>query len=576
MLRTLAILVLTLSALPAQEAPFRAAAIFSSHMVLPAAQSVPVHGFGPRGAQVVLEPSWGGAVRGSVGADGRWRIDVVTPARGASGSMTLTCGALQQKVDDVLFGDVWLASGQSNMEWRLEQCDGASADAAAANLPELRVFTTPNAVSDRPAEDVNGEWVVCTPETAPRFTAVGFYFARELLQRGKGPIGIVDSTWGGTVCQAWTSARGLAGFPEFADALAAQQNGMSEARIRAQRELFFEALAEAAPSGTAADVTLPERWSQVGLGSFDGAVDYVRRMALPQELVGEELVLELGPIDDMDTVFWGGERVAGSERDGVWNRARRYVIPASANVAAAVELRLRVVDTGGEGGLTGSADQMKLYREAQPDMAVALAGDWRRERQVALGSLPRWPRSGGGPNRPAVLWNAMVAPLLPFPFAGAIWYQGESNRNNPDQYARLFPAMIEDWRRAMGGPLPFYFVQIAPYFYGKDDALLTPRLRDAQAAALQLPDTGMVVTLDCGDRGDIHPRNKLPVGVRLARHALAQRYGEDLDAEGPVARVALQRGATLRVAFAEQGALRLANGGDGFFIADADGTFHPA
>ena len=251
MLRTPAFLVLTLCALPAQEAPFRAAAIFSSHMVLPAAQSVPVHGFGPRGAPVVLQPSWGDAVRGSVGADGRWRIDVVTPARGASGSVTLTCGALQQKIDDVLFGDVWLASGQSNMEWRLEQCDGADADAAAANLPELRVFTTSNAVSDRPAEDVNGEWVVCTPETAPRFTAVGFYFARELLRRGKGPIGIVDSTWGGTVCQAWTSERGLSGFPEFADALAAQQNGMSEARIRAQRELFFEALAEAAPSGSA-------------------------------------------------------------------------------------------------------------------------------------------------------------------------------------------------------------------------------------------------------------------------------------------------------------------------------------
>ena len=170
----------------------------------------------------------------------------------------------------------------------------------------------------------------------------------------------------------------------------------------------------------------------------------------------------------------------------------------------------------------------------------------------------------------------MIQPMLPFPFAGAIWYQGESNRGDPEQYARLFPAMIVDWRRAMGRELPFFFVQIAPYGYRGDRGDLTARLRAAQAAALILPRTGMAVTLDVGDAKDIHPRNKQPVGLRLARHALAECYGQPLDRDGPIAKQARRVGASLRVTFEEAGALRLINGGRGFEIAGADGAFHPA
>ena len=563
------------AALSAQAPSFRAAGVFGDHMVMPAGTVAPMHGFGPSGAEVVAKPSWGAPVKARVDDRGRWSLQLPTPARGERGAVELVCGDASQQLRDVLFGDVWLASGQSNMEWRLSQCDGAAEAAAGADLPELRVFTTQNATADVPAEDVEGQWVVCTPETAPSFTAVGFYFARELLAEGKGPIGIVDSTWGGTVCQAWTSAAGLADFPEFADQLEKQRRGVSADELASRRAAFFEALRALDAPREMTKANLPERWSQVGLGSFDGAIDYVRTLELPAEFVGRDLDLCLGAIDDMDTVFWNGRRVAGSEREGVWNQPRRYRIPAAANNVAKVELRLCVVDTGGEGGFAGGPDGMRLELVGA-DRSYPLAGAWMRGKRAAMSDLPAWPRSNGGPNRPAVLWNAMVEPLLPFGFAGAIWYQGESNRGAPDQYARLFPAMIRDWRRAMQSELPFYFVQIAPYGYGGDGDNLTARLRDAQAAALQLPRTGMAVTLDCGDPRDIHPRNKVPVGERLARHALSQCYGEVLDCDGPVAREARRLGDSLRVTFEEQGRLELRGGGDGFWIAGEDGAFHAA
>lgn len=565
-----------LATLSAQADPFRVAAIFGDHMVLPAATSAPVHGFGPPGATVSLRPSWGAEVQARVGANGRWSAPVQTGARGAGGSMELICGATRRAVEDILFGDVWLASGQSNMEWPLHKCDDAKSAAAAADLPTLRVFTAARATSDVPAAEMSGEWVVCTPERAPSFTAVGFYFARELVARGKGPIGLVDSTWGGTVCQAWTPKEGLADFPEFAAELAEQEQAVAADDVAARRAGFFRALrALDAPTETQ-PATLPERWSQVGLGDFDGAVDYVRAMELPRGLVGRDLVITLGPIDDMDTVFWNGQRVAGSEREGVWNRPRRYVVPAARNTTTAVELRICVVDTGGEGGFTGAASQMTLAPAEGDGEPVSLAGEWRRGRRAPLSALPAWPQSSAGPNRPTVLWNAMIAPMLPFAFTGSIWYQGESNRGDPDQYARLFPAMIRDWRRAMKLELPFYFVQIAPYGYGGDGDNQAARLRDAQAAALQLSRTGMAVTLDVGDARDIHPTDKLPVGLRLARHALSQHYGEGGDRDGPFARSARREGAALRVTFEEEGTLVLKNGSDGFFVAGAEGAFHPA
>lgn len=570
----------------AQEPAFRPGALFTDHMVLPPSRRVPLHGHGSAGAAVEVRASWGATATAAVGADGRWRCELETPARGTAGEVVFASGGAELRARDVLVGDVWLASGQSNMEMPLGKrgpwlgVRDWQQEVAAAEWPELRVFTVARRASDEPVDDVEGAWQVCSPATAAGFSATAYFFAKELLQRGIAPLGLVVSSWGGTVAEAWTPDRGLAPFADLAGEVAARRAGSATDPDAAARAAFWRAVDAAAPAAGAASVAveLPERWSAGPLAAFDGVVDYRRSLALPAAFVGEDLWLELGAIDDMDTVYWNGERLAGSEQDGVWDQPRRYAVPAARVAKADVALHVRVVDTGGEGGMTGAPTALRLVLARDPAQSVPLAGRWQRTVRAALGDLPPWPRArGGGPNRPAVLWNGMIAPLLPFAWTGVIWYQGEANRRDPERYAALFPAMIAAWRSEFGAPVPFYFVQIAPYGYRPDDDDRTARTRMAQAAALALPATGMVVTLDCGDAKDIHPAAKQPVGQRLALQALAGHYGQDVVADGPRVRAASREGAAIRLRFAAgHGGLVLQNGGAGFEVAGADGRFVPA
>jgi sialate O-acetylesterase len=571
----------------AQSSPsFQLAAIFGDHMVVPAGATLPLHGRAEPGLGLAVETSWGAKASATAGADGRFELVVATPRRGQTGSLTVRAGADQRTLQDLLAGDVWLASGQSNMEMALgkhdwsQGIDGHEALLAAADLPQLRLFTVQQQASEAPAADVQGHWEVCSPATAARCSATAFCFARDLLAAGHGPIGLVVSAWGGTVAEAWVRESGLAPFPEFGAALRQQREGQGGAKHAAASAAFWAAVDAASLAAAArpgAPIELPDPWSRSGLEAFDGVVRYRCDVELPAAFRGVALWLELGAIDDMDTVFVGGVRLAGHERDGAWSTARRYALPATQTLGPRLALEVRVVDTGGEGGFTSPAAQLCL-RAVDGGAVVPLAGaGWRREPIVALAELPPWPRSERGPNRPAVLWNGMIAPLLPFPFRGAIWYQGESNRARHEQYSRLFPQLITDWRAAIGGPLPFYFVQIAPFGYRDEAGDRTPRLREAQAAALRLPATGMVVTLDVGDAGDIHPTAKLPVGQRLAALARAGVYGEAVPCTGPQLASARRVGDAVELRFtgAAEG-LELVGDGGGFELAAADGTFRAA
>lgn len=559
---------------------FSLAALFGDHMVMPPQTEVALRGRGPAGARVAVHASWGADAATLVGADGRWSASLRTSGRGGPHEVAITCARTTRTLHDVLVGDVWLASGQSNMEMSLgvhgwsHGVRDHEREEAAATLPTLRVFTVKQAAREQPSDDVEGEWVVCSPETAGTFSATGFLFARELVAAGKGPIGLVVSSWGGTVCEAWASEGGLAAFPEFAPQLAQQRRDAAHTRGDA-RGAFWRAL-DAATPGEPVAATLPERWSTGALRDFDGAVLYEREIDVPAALRGKECWLELGAIDDMDTVWVNDCFVGGIEHDGGWSTARRYSVPGVCTAAGRATLRIRVVDTGGEGGFAASPEQMRLVAANDPSSVLPLAGTWQRRIVAKLADLPPWPRGGDEPNRPAVLWNGMIAPLVPFPFTGAIWYQGEANREQAEQYSRLFPAMIRDWRRAFGSELPFYFVQIAPFGY-ENDRGETALLREAQAAALALPHTGMAVTLDCGDARDIHPIDKQPVGKRLAALALARHYGGGGACEGPTLQTATRRGNDVVLTFVHtDGGMQLANGGAGWEIASSDGVFAPA
>lgn len=396
---------LSLSLLPAQQgaagapqppavprAALQLPAVFGDHMVLQQQTDARLWGKAAPGSEVTARGSWSEAVvRGRAGADGRFELQLPTPAAGGPFALQVEAGGERRRFEDVLVGEVWLGSGQSNMEmpvgaeggWK-SGVAGWQQELAAADHPQLRLFLVRRRLANAPLDDVDGQWRVCSKESLAPFSATAYFFARELQQQLRQPVGIVAAAWGGTVAQAWTSGAGLEPLPEFA---------------------------------------------------------------------------------------------------------------AGARAVAA-----------GEG--------------KQDD-----------------------------PNRPTVLWNGMLAPLTPMRLRGFVWYQGESNRADAGQYARLFPALIADWRRQWQlAEAPFLFVQIAPYAY-RDDRGETAALRQAQQQALALPHTGMVVTMDIGDPADIHPKDKQSVGRRLALLALASTYGKPVACHGPSARAATAAGSAVRVQF---------------------------
>lgn len=582
------------SVLPAQQpvavapAGLRLPAIFGDHMVLQQQTEAPVWGHATPGAVVQARGSWSEhTVEATAGSDGRFALRLPTPAAGGPFQLELRCGDSQRRLDDVLVGEVWLGSGQSNMEMPLGAFSGWRSgiadhdrEIAKAQHPQLRLFLVARHIAAAPAFDVDGEWQVCSPDSAGPFSAAAYCFARDLQQQLQLPVGIIASSWGGTVAQAWTSRQGLGAFPEFAEQLAevGDSVGETDEQLAARQQRWWAQLGQEQAAPALADAgwstqQLPQKWSATELAAFDGVAWYRRRVAVPADFVGKELTLELGAIDDLDRTFVDGQRVGGLQEAGSWQTERRYRVPASLVHAGELQLAVCVVDTGGEGGFCSEAARLQLRCG---ERAVPLAGAWRVQRAQPLSDLPRYPTARGAePNLPTVLWNGMIAPLVPFALRGFLWYQGESNRYDADQYRRLFPAMITDWRRHWGAEAPFYFVQIAPFGYD-DDHGETAQLRAAQAAALALPRTGMAVTMDVGDERDIHPKDKQTVGRRLMLLALAKTYGRQLECEGPTAQTAAAEAAAVRVRFAHADGLAGDAAMQQFELAGADGGWQPA
>lgn len=518
--------------------PLSLATLFRDHMVLQRDREVPVWGWGAPGTRVEVRFA-GTTATTTVAGDGTWRVEIGPFAAG--GPNTLEVNDLA--VRDVLVGDVWICSGQSNMEWPVAASANAEAEIAAAGRPTMRLFTVPKSISATPRAQANGAWVACAPDTVRDFSAVGYFFGREMNDV---PIGLIDASWGGTLCEAWTSAIGLRAHPDFADAVE---------RIKRAPP------APAADPGTAdpdADVSawktlaLPGHWERA-LPDFDGAVWFRRDVDLSAEWAGGA-VLTLGPIDDMDVTWINGVRVGGIEG---WNVPRRYEIPGRVLREGRNAIVVRAVDTGGPGGFAGTAEQMALTRDGE---SFPLAGEWR---YLPFRATP--PVAVANPHAPTALYNGMIAPLVPFGIRGVIWYQGESNASRAAQYRTLFPAMIRDWRARWGqGDFPFLFVQLANFMAAKPEPSESAwaELREAQAMALSLPNTGMAVTIDIGDANDIHPRNKQDVGRRLA----AAARGES----GPIYKRMAIEGDAIRLWF-DHGPL--VGEVRGFAIAGEDGRF---
>lgn len=565
--------------------------LFTDHMVLPRAVPAPVWGWTEPGREVRVSLA-GQTAAATADATGRWQVKLGPLAAGGPHTLRIE-GPQTIVVQDVLVGDVWVCSGQSNMEWGLWGVNNSPQEIAAADHPQLRLFTVPKRVATRPEELVSSQWQVCSPQTVAGFSAVGYFFGRDLQKALEVPIGLIHTSWGGTVAEAWTSAEALETMDDFRPAVA--QFRQLAAALERGTDQYEEQLARwwrendpgsaqglgwAEPALEAADwkpMNLPAGWEQAGLPDFDGVVWFRTQFDLPASAAGQDGTLSLGAIDDIDTTWVNGVQVGSMS---VWNQPRVYKVPGRALRAGRNVVAIRVLDTGGGGGLVGQADQLQ-FAPAAGGPPIPLAGAWRYKVGVPLAQTKPTPqRLDNNPNVTTVLYNGMIAPLVPYAVKGAIWYQGESNAGRALQYRQLLPTMIRDWRTRFGvGEFPFLVVQLANFMAVQQQPVEPgwAELREAQLlTALHDPHCGLAVAIDIGEANDIHPKNKQDVGARLALAARGIAYGQPIEYSGPVFKSMEVAGGKARLRFEHLGGGLIAKGGGplkGFAVAGADKRF---
>ncbi len=566
--------------------------LFTDNMVLQRGMSDAVWGWATPGTAVAVH--FQGRTAGAVaGADGKWTTKIGPFPAGGPYTLTVAGAAVKTvTIKNVMVGDVWLCSGQSNMEFGVSDLDHPAQTIAAANDPNLRLFTVRQGTAAAPAALTAGQWQVCTPETVQKegtsrgFSAVAFFFGQKLRRDLHVPLGLIQSSWGGTPAEAWISEAALrSSAPEFSPQLDALNTARDDPGALARQTAAWIARND---PGTPAQWQAPAQddslWETLHApGSFqdsgladlrgiNGVVWYRKTFDLPPGSAGRDAVLHL-LADDSDTTWVNGVRVGAT--DG-YTAPRAYPVPAEALKPSGNVVAVRVLDTGGAGGLWGEPAGLNLTVGGE---TVPLAGEWRVKRGVSLADAPPLPvPAGSGPTLPAALFNVRVNPLVPFGLKGVLWYQGESNNGRDRQYRRLLPALIGDWRARWGeGNFPFLLVQLAGYGPGGEGFA---KLRDAQwRTALRVPHTGIATAVDLGEPEDIHPKNKAEVGRRLALTAEAKAYGLAVVYAGPVFRALSVSGASVVLRFTHtEGGLVSRSGPalTGFEIAGPDGAFVPA
>ncbi len=541
------------------------APVFTDHAVLQRGQPIRVWGQVQPGARVELEFA-SQTVSATADAQGRWSASL--PAREAGAPLTLTVksGGDTQTLTDLLMGDVWLCSGQSNMELPLRRAMGGEYEIAAVKDPGVRLLQTGKVSLPAPTQALPKEavWQVATPASAGNFSAACYFMGRDIKKTTGVPVGLIDATWGGSVIQDWISRESLAslktydeGLSVLADYARSPQAGMArwggmldrwaalkEPQTKTWARLDFDDRAWA---------TMPAEnfWEGVpGLETFDGTIWLRAEITLTAQQAAQGAVLSLGPIDDIDTTYVNGKAVGSLEG---WNTPRDYRLAKGALKAGRNVIAIRAVDTGGGGGAWGPAVQKGL--KLDDGGFVPLGQTWRYKISTKLSDTGLPPHAPWlGASGLSTLHNGMIAPLAPYGLKGFAWYQGEANVTEAAEYARLMPALIADWRREFGqGDLPFLMVQLASFgaYKSQPGESGWAALRDVQRrTAAADPKVGMASAVDLGDIYDIHPTNKQQVGARLALLARKLAYGEaGLNAAGPAPLSAQREGDAVVIRF---------------------------
>ncbi len=543
---------------------------------------VPVWGTAPAGTTVKVFLN---QEEHSVQTDdnGKWLATLAPHDAGGPYRLIIATSSDTIAAEDIMFGDVWIASGQSNMEWSVANSADAEFEIASANDPFLRHYKVPRSWSFSPLDTLaGGEWHSALPEHVGAFTAVGYSFARELRAATDIPIGILNTSWGGSRIEAWMDPPALdISESQIAQILGAQKaytDSLVNALVRehgasADMDPGFKAdepiwATSDLDDSKWMDIPVPGSWEAGGLKGLNGTVWY--RTSFNLDSVPADAVLRLGNIDDQDMTWINGQLVGESNEIQI---ERTYPIREGILIPGVNQITVRVRDVWGNGGLVGGDSKIALQ---WPDGMVDLEGTWK----IRVGQFQVDP--GDPPNQqPTLLYNAMIHPILNFPITGYIWYQGESNANNPETaiaYATQFQSMITRWRDLWDHEdAPFLFVSLASFRppqeqpYESNWALL----RESQAAALSLPNVGQAITLDIGEADDIHPRNKQDVGKRLALWARSLAYGDELIPSGPIYRDHFIEGGTVYLQFDYVGSGLIARDGplEGFAIAGPEGEY---
>ncbi|MDR1225356.1 MAG: 9-O-acetylesterase [Prevotellaceae bacterium] len=572
--------------------------IFTDNMVLQRQTEAPIWGKTAPGRNIQVATSWNNQVYRTTSAfDGSWQVKVKTTQAGGPYQISVSDGKSKEvKLKNILIGEVWICSGQSNMEMPLAgwgKINSYEKEIAEANYPQIRLFQVEKATGTQPLENIRTKagWQECSPATIPEFSSVAYFFGRNLHQTLNVPIGLINTSWGGTLAEAWISGESLGSMPYFKDAVQ-ELRDTPEAELQAIYQKKFnewssiisgadEGLKEGWTKASFSDkswqtMKLPSLWEEQGMNDFDGIVWFRKTINIPTDWKNRDMELHLGMVDDNEVTYFNGQEIGRTEG---YNVERIYKIPGKLVRAGKAVIVVRVTDNGGEGGIYGEEGQLKIIEpnsNLNGKPVIGIAGKWKYKVAVDFSQHEKAPQPrAGNPNSPSALFNAMINPLAPYAMQGAIWYQGEANESRPTQYRTLLPLLIRDWRNQWNRNFPFYYVQLAGY---KNTSFSWPELREAQLMTLHLENTGMVVTTDIGNPIDIHPKNKQDVGLRLALAARANIYGEKIIYSGPIYESYRLEENKVRIYFKYNQRLKAKENAKlkGFEIAGPDHRFYPA
>lgn len=511
--------------------------IFSDYMVLQRDVEIPVWGWAKTNAKITVQFHQQ-TKETTADKSGKWMVRL--EMENAGGPYVLKVkGDKSVEIKNILIGDVWICSGQSNMEWTVGQSDHAEEEIKKAHFSQIRHIKIPKEINSLPNQDIKKvAWEVCNPETVANFTAIGYYYAKEISNKQNVPIGIINSSWGGTNIETWISRESFEMDEAFRNMIFSlpktSLQSLLESKIEATK-IRIESIQKAKLSPEKVpfykemnfndqswlEIQQPRVWEEQQFSNLDGIVWLRKHFNLTE--ISTDAILEIPAIDDHDITYINGIKIG--ETKG-WNIKRKYHIPKEILKIGNNVIAIRVEDTGGGGGIYGNPAELKFKWDASE---ISLNGNWKIQVESINNNINE-------NDFPSLCYNAMIDPLIPFAFKGVLWYQGESNESRAFQYRKTFPMLIQDWRKKWGVNFPFYYVQLATFKTtgNSNEGCAWAELREAQTKTLSLQNTGMVVTTDIGNPNDIHPTNKQTVATRLAAIALNNVYNHNMVCSGPV------------------------------------------